>query len=555
MCSTNPRKWRFTWEAQSHSPTLKLFLFDSQTNPSLHCHNLLIRLDLAHSHLLASWTEQEEPPPDTGSRFLLRVPIPRVLIDPDSPVTFRALDDHIEAKLVLLLPVDHPILSRFDSVLNLDDDADGGDVFDPLKPLTMEPDVKSLSSTDGVHFYCRKCSSQLTRTLFKQFVEMPSVDWRELADNWFGNCCCSFGGVSEKLVNKYAHAYACTPGVCLLDTTAVTLCGDDLVGCKFSSRDGVQMFGRKREINDDGDGDDSCEAASVGVGTSPQVGSDFDGQSEGTQGFDEKLKPADGNSESLESVASRPHCCDSTCHGEVNPHNMAEPLVVDCKPGRSLDLMPNQRSFLNGLLGGSFMARSYNLSVDIKWKQFFCPQCSCLLGIYPCSNDDVPIDGGVRLFKCYISSSLPVGGSADYFRRYTLEKMFASQLVESAKDELSFRTVVRDLTTRSPMLQVVLVNPNSWCFSGDCLDAQSSLESVTKSDLLPVIKILFSACSSDRESQSRLLEDWVKKNQADEVFMLTHLVEELIEIMESAEHELPSSCRVLHGLSLSSMLR
>jgi len=36
-------------------------------------------------------------------------------------------------------------------------------------------------------------------------VEIPSVNWREATDNWFGNCFCSFGGVSEKLVNGYAN--------------------------------------------------------------------------------------------------------------------------------------------------------------------------------------------------------------------------------------------------------------------------------------------------------------------------------------------------------------
>jgi hypothetical protein len=90
-------------------------------------------------------------------------------------------------------------------------------------------------------------------------------------------------------------------------------------------------------------------------------------------------------------------------------------------------------------------------------------------------------------------------------RKYTLERMFTSQLVESAKDELSFRTVVRDLRTKSPMLQIVLVNPNSWCCSGDCLDTKSNTDSVLKLDLHPVIKVLFSDCSSNTESQLRLV--------------------------------------------------
>ncbi|XP_061953518.1 uncharacterized protein LOC133675962 isoform X3 [Populus nigra] len=66
----------------------------------------------------------------------------------------------------------------------------------------MDSDLKSLSSMEGVHFYCRSCSNRLTRSPLKQFVEMPSVNWPEMADNWFGGCCCSFGGASEKLVNR-----------------------------------------------------------------------------------------------------------------------------------------------------------------------------------------------------------------------------------------------------------------------------------------------------------------------------------------------------------------
>ncbi|XP_061953519.1 uncharacterized protein LOC133675962 isoform X4 [Populus nigra] len=177
-----------------------------------------------------------------------------------------------------------------------------------------------------------------------------------------------------------------------------------------------------------------------------------------------------------------------------------------------MELRINQRSFLNGFLGDAFTARSYNLSTDIEWKQFVCSQCSSLIGAYPCANGDMPVDDGVRLFKCYISTSLPVGGPADLFRKYTPERMFTSQLVESAKDELSFRTVVRDLRTKSPMLQIVLVNPNSWCCSGDCLDTKSNTDSVLKLDLHPVIKVLFSDCSSNTESQLRVLEDWVTKN-------------------------------------------
>jgi len=94
--------WRYTWEAQSHVPTLRLMVFpnDKTLNPSLHCHDLAINLHSSHSLLTL-----------TTSSLSLRVPLPAVLLDADSPVTFRPLSDHIEVKLLLLLPVDHPILS------------------------------------------------------------------------------------------------------------------------------------------------------------------------------------------------------------------------------------------------------------------------------------------------------------------------------------------------------------------------------------------------------------------------------------------------------------
>nr|XP_028949233.1 uncharacterized protein LOC114821336 [Malus domestica] len=61
---------------------------------------------------------------------------PRRVSGPESPVSFSALDDHIEVKLVLLLPVDHPIVLSFDSLLSLD----GGEekaLEGELKPLSL----------------------------------------------------------------------------------------------------------------------------------------------------------------------------------------------------------------------------------------------------------------------------------------------------------------------------------------------------------------------------------------------------------------------------------
>ena len=130
MSLQNPKKWRFTWETQSQSPNLKLFLFNSQSKPSVH--HLQAQLYLSKSHLLVTFTENEET-----SEVSIRVPIPRVLIDPESPVNAKASDDHIEVKLVLLLPVDHPLVSTFD-LLNLSDESERNEDLDLLKPLIMD---------------------------------------------------------------------------------------------------------------------------------------------------------------------------------------------------------------------------------------------------------------------------------------------------------------------------------------------------------------------------------------------------------------------------------
>ncbi|KAJ0097606.1 hypothetical protein Patl1_29022 [Pistacia atlantica] len=576
MAIKNPRKWRFTWEAQSHSPTLRLFIFDSQTNPSVQCQDLKVILNLSQSHVVITWVHQQ----GTLNEVSLLAPLPKVLIDFDSPISYRALSDHIEVKLLLLLPVDHPIVSSIDSVLYLTEDVRivSSDV---ATPLVMDSDLKSLSAkAEGVHFYCRSCSTRLTRRPLRHFVEMPSVNWQEAADNWFGACCCSFGGISEKLVTRYANSYICVTDMCLLTPTTVTLFKGDLEGCKFSDSDNGQKYQPELDCNVE---DCSSESTQVsGCNHGRLAGCDC--QSDKMHNLNGKLRlmslknenvstdlkcevnEGENNGNNLfgmlpisdlsDNVASSTGCCVHTCEIPENCElTVPESSPLDQKPMRTIELMEDQRSFLNGFLGNIFMAKSYNVSKDINWVEYSCPQCSSLLGAYPCSSGDAPIDGGVRLFKCYLSTCLPVGGSGDMFRNYTLERMFTNQLLESAQDELSFRTVVRDLNTKSTMLQIVLINPSSWCCTGYCLGEDSSMEPVHKLDLHPIIKVLFSDCSSNSESQSRMLEEWLTKKLADEVFMCRRQIEELIEVLTSVKDVLPPSCSSIQGLPLSSMRR
>ncbi|KAL3525344.1 hypothetical protein ACH5RR_013716 [Cinchona calisaya] len=561
--SQNPSNWRFTWETQSQIPTVRLYLFNPHTKPSTQCTGLKVDLVIDQSSLLVSFIEAE-----SQAEASFRVSLPRVLIDPESPVHFRAYDDHIQVKLSLLLPIDHPLVSEFDSA------------SDEFRPLSSDSDLKKLSALEEVYFYCRSCSTKLTRSL-RCFKEIPSVNWQETADNWFGACCCSFGGISEKLVRSYAKSYTCAAGVCLFDATSVILCKDDLVGCEFSicNRNNRDEFNLKLTNNDilaqaslDNVSKQGQTVCSENDDFSRQ---DIDEKQDQLGSLEDSLKVKLGleASENGDDCGSL-YCLTSKSQGEENmatcpdsqtdrKHDFgycdngccsADRLEISSekKSGSYVELLEHQKVLLNGFLWSGFLARSSNLSKDVRWVEFLCPHCSSLLGAYPCFNDYFPLDSGVRLFKCHISTTLPVGGSDDIFRYYSLERMFASQLLESAKDELSFRTVVRDMQTNHPMLQIVLLNPDSWCCSGCCL---SSTESASKRSMYPTIKVLFSACSIDKENESRKLEEWITKNQADEVYMLPSQVRELIAFLESANSTYPPSQVPVQNLSLSSMRR
>ncbi|KAF8377156.1 hypothetical protein HHK36_030529 [Tetracentron sinense] len=78
---------------------------------------------------------------------------------------------------------------------------------------------------------------------------------------------------------------------------------------------------------------------------------------------------------------------------------------------------------------------------------------------------------------------------------------------------------------------------------------------VSKKNLHPIAKMLFSDCSISTKANLRMIEEWVTKNQADEAYMLTHQIKELIESLESSQDILPISYSFLQGLPLSSMER
>ncbi|XXG84113.1 hypothetical protein AAC387_Pa10g1704 [Persea americana] len=615
-----PRKWRFTWETLAHIPTLRLFLFNPDHRPSIQCRNLKSSLNFELSLLSVSWIEDESI--DLSVEFELRVPIPRVLIDPGSPVDARALEDHIEVKLVLLLPVDHPLVTAdFESVLDASEEGVGGGNggSNRLMPLSLDSDIRSLSSEGGVHLYCKNCSTKLTRIPLRSFLEIPSVDWREVADNWFGACCCSFGGISEKLVAEYVNSHICANGTCLLDDTSVIICKDDLEGYSFSDHlDNDLKHELKLDLVGKDDSTDCIDSrTNGGGGLSTACGNDgtddicgtLSSLSLGEKAFhkshsisecagklsqgtgycftentdvahsiiDEKcstnmdfleqeLEPTSVRLEKQYSASdlmkNQSHCCVNETHYRSSPlhersfHNVSIPSTKEEQLTKYAKLQTNQKWLPNGAAGGGFMITSADISNDVEWVRFLCSNCSSLLGSFPSAKDRyTPVDGGVRLFKCYISTTVPVGGSADTFRNHTLQRVFVNRLLESAAEELSFRTIVKDLKDKSPMLQIIILNPKSWCSTGCCLDAENGAEPIPKITLHPVVKVLFSDCSIATKAGMREIEEWANRKQAAEVYMLKCQIQKLIESLKSTKEGLPASCTSIQGLSLSSMER
>ncbi|GAB2227369.1 hypothetical protein Droror1_Dr00009188 [Drosera rotundifolia] len=530
----NPRKWRYTYETQSHIPILKLFIFNPQINPITHCTDLEFDLQFEKSLLIASWIEQ-------GTRISLPVPLPRVLVDLESPVRFRVGEDHVEVRIGLLLPVDHPIASSFVSEL-VDCDGRKGEEIACGGWGNVDSDAKRLSCDAEVHFYCRSCSFQLSRGPVRSFLELPSANWTEAADNWFGSCCCSFGGVSEKLVSDYVKSYRCVEGTCLVSSSTVIPCKDDLIGCQFGGVDSC----------DELHGDCKLSESAVVLGKC---------HANGNGGF--PLPPDDVKSLSLQCKDDKDVC---EGHKEDEPENESSccpDVTNDVDRGKSccstsgsditVDLMADQKSFLNGYLGDIFIFKTPALSKEIKWVDFACPNCSSLLGAYPCVNGSEPLDGGIRLLKSYISTSLPASSARDIFRKYSVEKMFADHLMESAKEELSFRTVVRDMKSRSNMMEIVLVNPNSWCCSGYC--SEGTAEWLPRMNLDPVIKVMFFGICDNAKTNSRHGGERGSKEPADEVFMLRHPGLELIKCLDANKNMFPPSFSSSSGLLTSCIQR
>ena len=193
-------------------------------------------------------------------------------------------------------------------------------------------------------------------------MELPSADWRDVADNWFGAGCCSFGGISEKLVQEYTKSYSCPQSTCLLDGPSVTISKDDLEGYEFGHA----------SLND----------------TMDVTHEDITAENSDTS-----------HVPCLDQIFLKEpfHCCDDARNYLNHSHNSS--------------------SSYNVALGSGFLVKSCNLPNKVKWVEVSCKECSSLLGSYPVTEgENDPIDGGIRLFKCYVSTSVDYNGFDNVFR-------------------------------------------------------------------------------------------------------------------------------------------
>ncbi|KAG8076723.1 hypothetical protein GUJ93_ZPchr0006g45172 [Zizania palustris] len=433
------KQWQYTWETLAHLPLLRLYLF----YPALSAAPADLRTDLRldESLLILSFSL-------AGGPVALRVPVPRVLVDPSAPPECRAAGDHIEVRLTLVLPVDHPVVAAaFPPAPGVE----------PPAPLSLRDDLKSLSSGE-VHLYCKACSAKLTKQPLRNIVEMPSLNWEDVADNWFGGCCTSFGGASEKLVSQYINAYDRLEGTSLLYAASISIEKDYLemnfvsgLASSVPNNDVVELQLQEgaSDIHEGKDhstkkGFNSSEEKSyhekqIGSGhvqslvipeegpcvsNTDKSGSTLWTDQSGMAVVNSEKSNNDSCFENIEKTTKETNlfiadpcngCCDGGNSGKSkdNPSNL---LSGNQEMQTTLDTQRDYKLTKIISLGSSFIVKASNILNDIDWLELLCAHCSSPIGSYPSQCSHAPADGRVRLFKCYISSDLHVRGPHDVFR-------------------------------------------------------------------------------------------------------------------------------------------
>lgn len=72
------------------------------------------------------------------------------------------------------------------------------------------------TSQGAAIFCCKKCLGKVSKNPVRNLVQLPCFDWRDIVENWFGACCCSFGSKAEILSASFEKSLQLIPGKCLV---------------------------------------------------------------------------------------------------------------------------------------------------------------------------------------------------------------------------------------------------------------------------------------------------------------------------------------------------
>ncbi|CAM6093561.1 unnamed protein product [Calypogeia fissa] len=594
--SGQEKSWRFTYEALTRVHSLRLFLFNSMIPVPWRCASLQATLASESESMVSSspvvlcqWNSPN------GDSYKLFVPIPVCLIDYSVPFLAFARSDHIEIKLTLLSSggsfVDDLSLLGFTYKGEpVDSHSHGGEAAESA--LSLNSDAELLTSKQKVTFYCRNCSVELIKEPISCFRALPSTEWRELADHWFGVCCCRDGVHTKSLMTRFDELMTPTSGVCLVGSTICIIHRDDLVrkmvdSIQHTSVDlQAQCCTPVTESNDDlrrtGDGPDTglngTENHHVsGNGLRPLNNPAMTSNGHSHEALEDSstycTSPAarhenlDSNIDELAGAAvtttsgSHHNAMDEA----VEPRGCCSGSGANHGNGVSDDLPDNAvkaKTIANGFMSGF---------PSSKLTPFECHNCASLVGVCPGGTEE-----GLQLFKCHISSDISACAPSDVFRFHTLERVFSNELLTNAEEDSSYRYIVRDMNSRLPLLQLVIINHESWNCSGFCKEeqrlvstaeddangtfsCQNSRSLTTKGNqklfLEPVMKVLLCDTSSFSSEELAEVERWGQKNQADDVYMLDSEVMSLARSLQANRKLFPESSAAFQQFHFSFLAR
>jgi hypothetical protein len=259
---------------------------------------------------------------------------------------------------------------------------------------------------------------------YRRVIEVPSLDWREVSEHFYGNCCCaSFGAQAEVLAARFQQLLTSSEGTCLVaSTTCIVHKGDVLVseGDRDSETLAAELL-HHRGQNDS----DPCAVSQIGVEFSQVhisdrkekvkdescAGDHLEHHSKKSE-CDQNHHLNGGNGRATGSVADEIHVS-GTEGFESETHQDTEEEPSCCSPRKSASA---ESSYVKEAspesLGNGFMTGPGLRSEVLDWEPFFCRSCASLVGARRGDSSK----NGVQFFKCKISTHKLVSSSSNIFR-------------------------------------------------------------------------------------------------------------------------------------------